>query len=571
MTHLAASNDGSTDPGIVKSLEKMHLQGSQAYEEEHMEPKAEQHGEGDSSLRPRQPKLRLRAGAVQQRSGPPFFWLPAEIRIKIYAIILKLDQHDLRLTETGDPQFDLSIFFFNRQVRCEALDVFLKQNRWIQFARFVHPYSDEEHPTQKENPFHFPAERFSAAIRAEVIRKHTTLTMRLGYGCGRKKMPRAKRIFRVIFAYNKYLWGGVCSRLSSQGFTPFDISLDLHRDHRADISKLLPDFLLFLPMVRGANRARFTELMDVDVLRIIANNMSKPMLRPEDWYELLFGLKEEGDGHLQRDQLDDALVWYVRYYRASQLTALHAIQIGSQGWHPGSATANSISNLDSQVKIQLAEVYHRKLKAQLKDEHFPSEALHDLQKYSAVVEKARTWPGISAKQRMHIHRHQGYVDYWLSLYIMDDENVAYGKIDLPDASHYAEPRAQISLALKIGAAKEFYYAWDLDHEACVEEKALFDRIAVEDRVLNPDTPPFAPDLTDITTLSGEVWHGSRKLAQQWGLGPDTDLSHWSSEDLHVMNDQQLVQLKRDLGIRTLSISSGQLRFLADGNSHRAPV
>lgn len=184
---------------------------------------------------------------------------PLEIRHKIYSHFLLLDAFPD--TKEGPGKFNWKILSVCRQVREEVWQYLCTSNKWIQFA--VYTLQDDECPcpTEEQVPFTAPLQLFPKQQMNALV-AGSLLTIRIGHGCGLKKFPStAKQVHRVVFAYNESSWIGFCTQLSEWVEKYRYVSFDLSQRYKNGYTSLVLEILIYLMLVRRAERARFTPMM----------------------------------------------------------------------------------------------------------------------------------------------------------------------------------------------------------------------------------------------------------------------------------------------------------------------
>ncbi|KAK5950439.1 hypothetical protein OHC33_008382 [Knufia fluminis] len=231
--------------------------------------------------------------------------MPLEVKRLIYQKYFEVNEQ--ASCAFGTPScIDVNLLSTNRQIREEALEILPKSNRWIAVAHYIASDAAVPLPPTDFVPFEVPQRRFSKPIIADLLASPTFLfTARLGHGCDVSRPLRARRIRHSIFAFNRSTSFALCASWAANVPQWPNFSFDITPRYHNEVADLLPDFILYIAMIRNASAVDFTQLTH-PILNHIARTIIKPTGRPERWHELLYGLKEEGNHAYTEDRLDDA-------------------------------------------------------------------------------------------------------------------------------------------------------------------------------------------------------------------------------------------------------------------------
>lgn len=265
-----------------------------------------------------------------------------------------------------------------------------------------------------------PLARFPKAFTKQVV-DNQALTVRLGYGCGLKKLPtNAKLIQRILFAFDRHCWWLLCTQFAEFNLeTPLGFSIDIGPKFVPNDGwrVLMPHYILPLAIIRSATRVRFTKLMEKPALKAVAAAMTHCRSLPEDHHEYFTALLEYASTFEKLGMTTEAF----------KIRACW--QFPRAGTGPGWDTTNPSFNANQSLiaDVLLTEVAAR-LAILRDDAHMQNmkPAIHDdLFKAEQLLQDTLLWKGLSATQRMRLHHSMGLCQYLYSIYFECQENYDY--------------------------------------------------------------------------------------------------------------------------------------------------
>lgn len=306
--------------------------------------------------------------------------MPLEVKRLIYQKYFEVNEQ--ASCAFGTPScIDVNLLSTNRQIREKALEILPKSNRWIAVAHYIASDAAVPLPPTDFVPFEVPQRRFSKPIIADLLASPTFLfTARLGHGCDVSRPLRARRIRHSIFAFNRSTSFALCASWAANVPQWPNFSFDITPRYHNEVADLLPDFILYIAMIRNASAVDFTQLTH-PILNHIARTIIKPTGRPERWHELLYGLKEEGNHAYNEDRLDDACMFYSEAAMMSQrcITEWTGPVVGAR---------DRICQISNGCFSKNNSVFDR------------------IATYGALLAKGWNWPWMSNDQRRRRHMHQ---------------------------------------------------------------------------------------------------------------------------------------------------------------------
>ncbi|KAK5940053.1 hypothetical protein PMZ80_007471 [Knufia obscura] len=389
--------------------------------------------------------------------------MPLEVKRLIYQKYFEVNEQ--ASCAFGTPScIDVNLLSTNRQIREEALEILPKSNRWIAVAHYIASDAAVPLPPTDFVPFEVPQRRFSKPIIADLLASPTFL---------------------------------------------FTARLDL-----------LPDFILYIAMIRNASAVDFTQLTH-PILNHIARTIIKPTGRPERWHELLYGLKEEGNHAYTEDRLDDACMFYSEAAMMSQrcITEWTGPVVGAR---------DRICQISNGCFSKNNSVFDR------------------IATYGALLAKGWNWP-------------------WIP------DNLEYAKRKTSDSKSgderemFADEVEVLSRRFVRRAAYEWRYVWEID-PIDTDAQTKLDGIRLWFRYVDRqfDEAELVPKIAKINIAGLGVWRGDLRMARRFLLDKGYPLQRTADQDFHTRTSQQMMQFKNTLGIthdRWAFKAFGQLRFL----------
>lgn len=115
----------------------------------------------------------------------------------------------------------------------------------------------------------------------------------------------------------------VCTDLSATVASFRNCCFGINKNFTSNYIESLPNSLLRLGMIRGADHAYFATMTASLVLGRIARNMVGVVPRPEGWDEPLYGVKQEAHNYLLTGDLDHAMSWFKQGCEVSARAHIH--------------------------------------------------------------------------------------------------------------------------------------------------------------------------------------------------------------------------------------------------------
>lgn len=490
-------------------------------------------------------------------SLPPLLRAPLELRHKIYSLLLRCDTAGEDVLVKGDDRrsvFDYKVLSICQLNRTEAWQYFCTANRWVQAAC----YSSANVPSGAMTPaaITLPLDLFTAEQRTS-LGTHLTLTIRLGDGCGRKKPPREKPVHRSIFAYNKHTWLNLCLSLTQTTWLWRFVSFDIMPKHQANYLRLVPDFLIYLSLFRSVKRARFTQMMQTPLFKIMASNMIRPMNQAQEWHDVLKGLKEEGDYYLSHGDFELAQFfsglgsdYSERVRTATQNTPFEGYFMATDA---NLSIMNATISLSMDLRMLNASAKCQYLESRKVDGLLPADLFELLSALNEEVCGIASWTSLDACQRTKLHQLSGDAKVLLADYLSVTENREYAKAFLGlETGELVDCRTDL-----IEAAKDFYCAAEIDPVLGAQSKTRWNEIGqrlgttegLETRVVSLDVPGYG-----IWRGAAEFWEQHPGLLQKY--------AQLAKREFHLTSLERLAELKEELGIEWRDGPAGLLRLIA---------
>ena len=467
--------------------------------------------------------------------------------------------------------FHFKICWINQQLRKEALEYLCRRNHWIQIGFYIHKH--QPIPTNIYDvppPFTIPTSVFPAPLVTTLLQNHA-LTLRVGFGCGRAKPHADAKLFRrFLFAYNRSVWFDLCD--PQVYFRAFDshMSIDLGSKYQTgnDYTKLMPDLLLPLASIRGIHGARFTKMMHVPVLALIATSMSKARDRPEDLHEFILGIKEVGDHYFGCDRLWMSRTWHSRVGEHGARMNRDIVN-GHPQWAMNRLGIRALLNTGSDIMIATIAVRMRQVELQKKDGEFPPDVLNDIRALDEMIAQGFSARGATIRQRMQLHYYYGLNMHHSAIYVKDAKNYERSDRFLEKAGLPRGPQDQQLRHFTVRAAGELFFATELDPDRTTEigqkAKQLYDELVPV--VTSYNMTEELNDYTRIVSFDDLLgycrWRGSAIVAQKLRLDPGEALYMHTNAGLVTKTEEELEQLRVDLRLPDKIVPLSLLRFIAD--------
>lgn len=485
---------------------------------------------------------------------PALLFIPLEIRHQIYKHFLKCDEvHSTKLSETVEG-LDFKVLSVCRQMRAEAWEYLCNSNRWILYAYFPLNQVTVSTTLGCTSSFEVPLNLFPRH-QILALKSRITLTIRVGQGCGRKNVPTRPPVERKIFAYNPQIWIAVCSSLAIQTGIYRNVSFDLSTKFHESYDQLLPNFLSYLSLVRGVNRARFTKLMDNKFFENMAANMLKPLHHPQAMQEYLKAIKEQGDYLRSKGDIRAAVQLYLHGVHFKDAIS------GPELFASLSEQFNNIVSfmpqlmgafhLVNDLAIAGTNSMHALVETSKINGALPPRAFRDIDRSQHFIEQIMVWPGIPDEQRSWIHLARGKVLLHNAEYVQNPENVAYaqsvikGDISFDKSSTYYQE-----------AANEFFFAKDLDSIVGGPADFYFQHIS---KKLGGEEG-LKPKITVMDIPGYGTWRGDSRWLEKPMMDAES-ISLCPPVAWCFKEEEELRTLREDLGIEWRDENVGVLRLM----------
>lgn len=252
-----------------------------------------------------------------------FLDLPPELRDAVYSEVLNPDSFRRPLTDGYTRyDFDLSLFYVNRQVYTEARKIFFKN---FLFVRVETPWDEAQHHVQTEG--HVPvftsgylADNFHDHVLSLAIEAPTTTTLDRD---SRKFLVLADDLdtFCLMWFYSDLSYAGELN-------AHLRMTLKLHNPFAKDTSKELPFALqkkLLLPFgkVKKLREINVHGSYSEKLYNAMRDEMNIPQDSAEKCLEDATKLKEAGNEMLRKGHPEKAVNLYIDSFRA-----IHIVCIG---------------------------------------------------------------------------------------------------------------------------------------------------------------------------------------------------------------------------------------------------
>jgi len=486
---------------------------------------------------------------------PPLLRAPLEIRQAIYGHFLRADTGVIYGNTEVPDDFNWKILSVCRQVREEAWQYFSTSNKWIQFAVFSH--QDDKGPFPLEKPGHFeaPLQLFPKKQMNTVVAE-CVLTIRIGHGCGLKKLPStAKQVHRIVFAYNEVSWITFCMLLSQWIEEYRNVSFDLNQRYKKGYTSLVHEILIYLMLVRRAERARFTSMMDQPLFERMAQNMTKNFTSQESWHNIITGLTEEVQ--LCHRQGDLTIGYILADYAKKEVARFNPLSTDGleSVFEPRIYASYSLA---TDLHIAFAELLNAVIGTDRGvEDYFSRDAIDAILEYRDAAAVVFAFPGMTVSQRCKAYYHRGLASMYMARYACDPANLELAKSRRAPGVRWDDTKA-----LFIAAAKDFQYAGDIDPLIAVSEIAICKNLSAKHGLMED----IKPEIVEIDLPGYGIWRGDPNY---WKSGPlpsnlaQQMYSTFQEQENHAKTEKELKKLQHDLGIKWREGPAGLLRLLAD--------
>lgn len=482
--------------------------------------------------------------------------VPLEIRRLVYGHFLNANQL-IRGTSytTDEPAFDLRPFWICRQIRREAFEYFVASNQWICFADYGLPHDISKPLETSKLPMKFPAV-LPTHDRNDLLASHVDLTVRIGHGCGSAKPSQHKPLSMSIFAVTTETWIMFCRVLGSGVDKYRYISVDIALRHHANWKHLFPHLLVYLAIIRTANRVRFTCMMHEPVFKRMKQVMTQSFGKPDDWHDYLKGILECASLCDKQGLIMAASA--VLGVGVCTLLRLQELMTGENTYailasdETTLATTNTMYSYFSDIRLTHADFLHKVCLARLKT-GTAEEARSTLSSYKAIVEFLMPWAGMSPEQRRRAHLHEAQLSMLKFDYLKT-------KVDSKQADclRFYDPcyQSNSNEELLERAACHYFYAAELDEtKDNAARKVLSDIKKLLPYKIDPEI-----DTCNFPGI-GE-WKGDLDFWRRFHPDLNRTMVLYAKREDHSSTEEQLQTMKKELGIQDVDLEAGLLRLLA---------
>ncbi|KAK5071737.1 hypothetical protein LTR64_004486 [Lithohypha guttulata] len=522
--------------------------------------------------------------------------LPLELRFKVKPSVWY--DKDLEWLLSGFPSIEPPYQVALAQpaaTREEIFEYYCTKNRWIEVLVYAPPGMpwNEEAPC---NPnFQIPPEtfaRFSENDRAK-LQGNIALTIRLGYGCGTAdpQYLNGRQAYRFLFAFNKYAWFEVCCDIDNNIDSVMSIMMELGPKYRGNDSaylELLPDLLLVLSIIRGAQQVHFEGSVTKPALHALAGSMAAELSRPGHCHNLTLGMHELGEHYLREKDPGNITAW-LEYIGRLHHSGLPMLRPRREFGEPERNTtlSNRVDIELTAIKMRNEHLRYMEIPNSYNDDNAYFQALgastvtYVHYAWTLIDKQRRTlgdmsiWPGLNDDQRQELHYQQGTNHLQTLTYIASpyNVNIVSGK-RFVDNWAYNDLSSVVYLWEYYAAAaiERFRLAYDVNPQSTLGQKAKSSYEGLEARLrrrwsFDPcNTNPW-PDFVQVDT-GGSTWRGDSKLWIKWGLRSGLDLAPFKTrDDTYTSSTQRLEQLRDEFGLPVNFQPLCLLRFLDVQTQH----
>lgn len=487
----------------------------------------------------------------------PFLDLPPEIQRLIFAYFLSTTDDDMQDGLEGSNQFDFRILDICQKIRSEAWSYFCTSQKFVQFA-MVFP---------KCHSWGIPPLRTLATAERTELLENVVFTIRIGYGCGLRKLPsEARQDVRRLFAWTMPNWTKFCYVLNSstqrQGI--MGMSIDINQRYHTSYHSLVPQVLSYLALLPPAHRVRFTMMTRESLFSRISERLLDSKVGFRQWHDYAKGITDE-----------------VRYWMASNYPqtasglgklgmqiigrALHQCRTSRSTTHGYNAhqihtpDENALESLLTELRIVSANaslaVFSRARTQAVSLIRLSQLSDDTLQETAAT----RQWTGLSSAQRHETHYLQAKV-LWTMLHLVRD--TARDNPQLTQDTRFVFGREWKAMAIAI--AHELHYALDLGGNHDEEARELLRTMAADEEYSEyaNSRGPF----TQYQLPGYGVWRGDNQVCSHiiTGIPPEPARARYAAlqrQEFHITSDSTLDARKIQCGLNTWSGSPGILRLM----------
>ena len=395
------------------------------------------------------------------------------------------------------------------------------------------------------------------------------MTIRAGYGCGRKKLANdAKLAHRMIAPYISAVCCTTCVVPMWYEMVPLNFSIDLGPNYLNDIGvmKLMASMILSFSSMRNIDAARFTSLMSKPLFRQISDVMTRKLRRPEQYHELSLGLKEVGDFHAEKGNFETASIWY-RWLTEHGPSVNYHTMCDLPGWEFGRPELYALLAVGLDTSLSAVALLVRQIELEMHEGVLHDDAQGRLRDCDNILNRAWDFGGASDEQRMLLHYYTGLKCYYTSLYFAQKghsaivQSVVKETVERWPNASLAEIRAVVAQV----AAAEFFFAGELyqAHELSIKAREYYKELVPI--ILAQLGAAELTKLTKIVELDIQghgTWRGSSAVAENWHLHPKAGAQILSKVGLKIKNEEELEEMRVKLGIPEVK-PLGLLRFIVD--------
>lgn len=337
-----------------------------------------------------------------------------------------------------------------------------------------------------------------------------------------------------------------------------NISIDLNPRYHKDFIPLFENFLAYIPLIRGTKRARFTQLMDLELFQSMAANMTKRSIDPGVLQDYFLGVFEEANFLEKRGKIQLAAAFYEfgaaivdTVKDASIDTLVYGNYEGVKFLDPKMLGAFGIG---TDLQLAHAIILHKLAETKKINQAFPTHSFEEIFDSKSRVDSIWKWPGLTTRQRIEAHKIQGLIIVQMAQYLSDPANVAYAKSHAGADLSPLEPHA-----FYVDAAHDFYYAAEMDPDPMTSEvsRKLWSQISSH----LGETEALKPEIIIMDIPGYGVWKGSRQYWTTFQV-PIEAFKYFHRTAFCTKSETDLTAMRGALCIKWREKPAGMLRLLA---------
>ena len=495
--------------------------------------------------------------------------VPLEIRREIYKHFLQSDPNGDYLADSKCSQLDFKILWISSQLRNEAFEYLCAANRWMQIGLYTRKNGKQpEKDKLPEISSQIPHAVLPRAVVDKIVEVRI-MTIRAGYGCGRKKLPEdAELAHRLIVPYTTAVHSSLCTISFRCNAVEPNFAFDLGPKYLRGngFMQLMASTILPFASMRYLDTVRFTSLMSKPLLQQISTIMTKGRPRPEHYHEFLLGLRELGDFHAEHSNLMTASVWYKRASEFGPAFNYHIVS-GTPGWELSRPERSAIFAVGVDIGINAAAALLRQIELGMLDGILHDDCLGQIRDCDEMLKKSWGFGGASNEQRMLLHYYTGRMWYYISLYIAQkgSSKVVHQAVQEMMQLEKGISRAKIRAVMAQDAATHFFFAGELvrSHQMSIKARSHYEELLPIIRAeLDAAELTKMTKIVEINIEGHGIWRGSSEVAEKWYLDPKAGTSIYTKAGLRVKSEEELEKMRVELGIPEVK-PLGLLRFIVD--------